>query len=67
LHVSQNGISVAEFEEVVGNPDQTVTSRSSGRPAALGYTSSGRYLICVYELLDDVTVYPISAYELSQD
>jgi hypothetical protein len=33
----------------------------------LGYTTAGRYLICVYELIDDVTVYPITAYELRQD
>jgi len=27
-------------------------------------TSTGRFLACVYELLDEDTVYPISAYEV---
>ena len=31
---------------------------------AFGYTASGKYLACVYEFLDDVTVYPVTAYEV---
>jgi len=66
-HIGDHGVSREEFEEVVAASDEVVESRSSGRPAAMGCTSSGRYLICVYELIDDVTVYPITAYELRQD
>lgn len=66
-HLAEHGVTAAEFEDVVGNPDEVVESRTSGRPAALGSTATGRYLICVYEMIDDVTVYPITAYELREE
>ena len=63
-HLAQNDVTMEEFEEVVCDPDSVGKSRSSNRPIAFGYTSGGRYLACVYEMLDEVTVYPITAYEL---
>ncbi|GDY09313.1 hypothetical protein LBMAG52_27990 [Planctomycetia bacterium] len=63
-HVAEHGITSEEFEEVVSDPVETQQSQSSGRPMAFGYTASGKYLACVYEFLDDVTVYPITAYEV---
>lgn len=45
------------------NPDRVGISRSSGRPIAFGYTSTGKYLACVFEMLNDDTVYAITAYE----
>lgn len=63
-HVAEHGITPEEFEEVVSDPVETKESRSSGRPMAFGYTASGKYLACVYEFLDDVTVYPVTAYEV---
>ena len=63
-HLAEHGITAEEFEEVVSDPVETKRSRSSGRPMAFGYTLSGKYLACVYEFLDDVTVYPVTAYEV---
>lgn len=63
-HVAQHGITRDEFEEVVCNPDSVGESRSSGRPIAFGYTSSGRYLACLYDMADADTVLPVTAYEL---
>jgi uncharacterized DUF497 family protein len=63
-HLADHGVSPAEFEEVTRNPDATGESRSTGRPIAFGYTSGGRYLACVFELLDESTVYPITAFEV---
>jgi hypothetical protein len=31
---------------------------------ARGETSTGKYIACIYEMLDDSTVYPVTAYEL---
>ena len=62
-HLAEHGVSIDEFAEVVCDPDFVEESRSSGRPIAFGYTSTGRYLACVCELLDEVTVYAITAYE----
>ena len=63
-HLADHGVTPEEFEEVVCDPDSIGKSRSTGRPIAFGYASSGRYLACVYDMLDDVTVYPVTAYEV---
>ncbi len=59
-----HGVTPDEFEEVVCDPDEVDQSLSSGRPIAFGETSTGKYLACVYELLDDTTVLPVTAYEV---
>lgn len=63
-HVAQHGISREDFEQIVCDPDATEVSRTSGRPVAFGNTSDGRYLMCVYEMLDELTVYPVTAFEV---
>jgi uncharacterized DUF497 family protein len=63
-HLARNGVTADEFEEVVCNPDSVGESRSSGRTIAFGYTSTGKYLACVYELVDPDTVLPVTAYEV---
>ncbi len=63
-HIAAHGVTREEFEEVVCDPDDVCASRSSGRPIAFGETSTGKYLGCVYELLDDATVRPVTAYEV---
>jgi hypothetical protein len=63
-HVAAHDVTPDEFEEVVCDPDEVHQSRSSGRPVAFGETSTGKYLACVYELLDDTTVLPVAAYEV---
>jgi uncharacterized DUF497 family protein len=62
-HLAEHGVTPEEFADVVCNPDRVETSRSSGRPIAFGPTSTGKYLACVYELLDEFTVYAITAFE----
>ena len=63
-HVAEHGVTPEEFEEVVTDPDSVEESRSSGRTIAFGQTSTGKRLACLYELLDDATIYPATAYEL---
>ncbi len=63
-HLAQHGVTVDEFEEVVCNPDSVGESRSIGRPIAFGSTSTGKYLACLYELVDPDTVLPVTAYEI---
>ena len=65
-HVAQHGVSQDDFEEVVSNPVRTGQSRSSGLPAAWGYTADGRYIIAIYEQLDDFTAIPVTAYEVPE-
>jgi uncharacterized DUF497 family protein len=56
-HLADHGVTRDEFEEVVCNPDVVDQSRSTGRPIAFAATSTGKYLACIYELVDDSTVY----------
>ncbi len=62
-HLAEHDVTWEEFEEVVCDPERIEKSRSSGRYIAFGYTSTGKYLACIYEMFDDVDVYPVTAYE----
>jgi hypothetical protein len=62
-HLAQHGVTPEEFEHVVMRPDRRDVSRSSGLPCCWGTTSSGRFLFCVYEKIDELTILPITAYE----
>ena len=65
-HLEEHGISPEDFEEVVCRPVSEAESHSSGLPAAFGYASDGRYIIAVYEMLDETTVLPVTAYEVDE-
>ncbi len=64
-HLAENGVSREDFEELVSNPKRLGVSRSSGRPCCWGDTADGRQLFFVYEYLDDITIIPVTAYEVS--
>ncbi len=63
-HVAEHGLTPDEVEAVICNPLEKTSSRTSGRPVVTGYTTDGRLILVVYEEIDDVTVYPVTAYEV---
>jgi hypothetical protein len=63
-HLAEHGVTPDDFESIVNFPALRGASRSSNRPCCWGETSDGRFLICVYEMLDDLTVLPVTAYEV---
>ena len=65
-HLAEHGISQDDFERVVCNPSGRGYSRSSGLPAAWGHTMDGRYILAVYEELDQVVILPVTAYEVRE-
>lgn len=65
-HIAEHGLSPEDVEAVLCDPLETTISRSSGRPAAAGYTLDGRLVLVIYEEIDDCTVYPITAYEVEE-
>lgn len=65
-HIERHGISPPDFEHVVRNPVRKGWSRSSGLPVSWGYTQDGRYIMAVYEELDDATILPVTAYEVPE-
>ena len=65
-HLDEHNISPEDFEDVVCRPIGVGKSRSSGLPVAFGYTEDGRYFIAVYKMLDETTVFPVTAYEVKK-
>jgi hypothetical protein len=65
-HLAEHGISQDDFEHVVSSPCSKGVSRSSGLPAGWGYTDDGRYIMAVYDELDDGTLLPVTAYEVPE-
>lgn len=63
-HIAEHGLTPDDVEEVIFNPVDVDVSRSSGLPIVFGFTPEGRYILVVYEQLDEVTVYPVTAYEV---
>lgn len=66
-HLAEHGVTPDEFEEVVCNPAEIKRSRTTGRPIAIGETSTGKILMCVYEYLDDTTLIPVTAFEPDEE
>lgn len=65
-HLAENDVTPEEFEEIVSNPEIEDMSRASANPVALGYTSTGRHLCCVFRRLDVDTIEPITAFEIGE-
>jgi len=63
-HIAEHGIDVSDVESVVCNPIELRQSRTTRRPIAIGWSTDGRLIAVVYEQLDPVTVYPITAFEV---
>jgi uncharacterized DUF497 family protein len=65
-HIAEHDLTPEDVEAAIQDPLDTTTSRSSGRPVLAGYTHDGRLIIVVYEEVDDITIYPITAYEVEE-
>jgi hypothetical protein len=66
-HLAQHGVTREDFENAVTSPMIVDRSESSGRPACRGFALDGRLLFCVYESLDDLTILPVTAYEIGDE
>lgn len=65
-HIADHGLSKEDVEWVLGDPTSTGHSRSSGLPAAWGYTPDDDYIIVVYEQIDANTIRVVTAYEVPE-
>ena len=67
-HIGDSGLTIDEVENVIYDPgSRAVQSRSSGRPALIGHTSTGKTIIVIYECHNDadiIVIRPVSAYEI---
>jgi uncharacterized DUF497 family protein len=66
-HLAEHGVTRNDFEHVVSESCGSETlSRSTGRPVVFGYTEDGRYIACVFDWIDDITIEPVTAYEVGE-
>lgn len=65
-HIAEHGLTPEDVEEVLLSPLDRDISRSTGLPIVFGFTPDGRYILVVYEQIDEVTIYPVTAYEVEE-
>jgi hypothetical protein len=65
-HIAEHGLTPDDVEEVLFNPLDRDVSRSSGLPIVFGFTPDGRYILVVYEQTAEITIYPVTAYEVEE-
>ena len=65
-HIAEHGLTPEDVEEAICNPLEKRISRSSGCPLVTGYTPDGRLIVAIYEMLDTVAIYPVTAYEVEE-
>lgn len=63
-HIAEHGLTPEEVEFVFEHYTNVDESDSSGRPMRYGFTPDGRYVAVVFEWLDFMTVYPVTAFEV---
>jgi hypothetical protein len=64
-HVAAHGVSKGEFEEVILKAPKSAVWRNAktGNLNVIGTTSAGRTILCAYDDIDEVTCYPVTAYD----
>jgi uncharacterized DUF497 family protein len=67
-HIAAAGLTPEEVEDVLYAPDPDAdTSDGTGRPVVFGTTSTGKYIIVVYDRTEEnnvVVIRPVTAYEV---
>lgn len=66
VKLAEREISADEIEAIISHPEFADLSRSSGLPVAFRHLMDGRFVIAVYRWVDQVTVQPITAYEVPE-
>ena len=63
-HIAEHGLNEDEVDDVLLNAALPIEiSASSGMPLRQGWTSTGRYIVVIWEQIDADSVRPITAYE----
>jgi uncharacterized DUF497 family protein len=63
-HILEHGVTREEVEQVVRRSRGKWKSRSSKRPVLYGQTRGGREIAVVFEFVDAITIFPVTAYEI---
>ena len=65
-HIDQHDLTQDDVEFVLLKAGEEAASDSSGRPCVFGYTPDGEFIIVVFEWIDEVTILPVTAYEVPE-
>ena len=65
-HIEQHDLTTDDVDHVLENYDARGFSRSTGKPCVFGYTPDGRFIVVIYEEVDDETILPVTAYEVPE-
>ncbi len=68
-HIAEHGLTPEEVDEVLLDDSlATAHSDSTGLPCKFGFTSTGRYIIVIWEDVNDDPrmIYPVTAYEVPE-
>jgi uncharacterized DUF497 family protein len=65
-HVEEHDLTTEDVDYVLENFAAAGMSNSSARPCVFGYTPNGRYIIVVYEEVDEQTILPVTAYDVPE-
>lgn len=65
-HVGEHDLTVDDVESVLASPESEGHSNSTGYPAVWGHVPDGRFIIVVYEKIDQDTVRVNTAYEVPE-
>lgn len=65
-HLAEHDLTVDDVEHVLTNPSSEGVSKSSGLPVVWGYSPDDRYIIVVYEQVDEDTIRVVTAYEVPE-
>ncbi len=65
-HLSDNGIEPADAESVVIDPDSIFRSKRTGRRGVRGALRDGRRIAVIYEQIDELTVFVVTAYNIDR-
>jgi hypothetical protein len=63
-HIREHGLEPEDIEHAYATADEFTTSRSSGRPAFYGQARDGGDIFVVYEEIDTMTWYVVTAYRV---
>jgi hypothetical protein len=66
-HIAANGLTPDEVDDVLLDDSIPIDcSRSTGRPCKFGWTSTGKHIIVVWDVVNDdpPIIVPVTAYEV---
>lgn len=65
-HVAEHGLIPLDVEYALNHLIRRSRSRTSGLPIVFGRTPSGEVIAVVYEEIDEHSIYPITAYQVTE-